>query len=149
MKKIILFLVAAGLLVGAGTAIYLFNKPHKTAEGEKPFATLPADSLFQEFYAATDSSVSIKYSEKVIQVKGIAAEDGEELQNGRWKVRMKADDEGLNSVVIELIQGANASNIKSGMNIEAKGICIDYLADDMGLGGEVQMNQGVLIEQKK
>jgi len=149
MKKIILFIIAAGLLVGGGTALYLWNKPHKTAEGEKPFATISADSLFQEYFAATDSSVSKKYSEKVIQVHGIAAEDGEELQNGRWKVRLKADEEGMNSVVVELIPGATAANIKSGMNIEAKGICIDYLADDMGLGGEVQMNQGVLNESKK
>lgn len=141
MKKIIiaLFLMA---LIAAGIGAYLWNKPHRTADDEKPFATVTSSQLFTEF--ATDEAATwAKYKDKVIQISG-EVESTSTDASGNTQIVLKTDTE-MSTVSVTLMAGATAQGVQSGTMIEVKGICNGFLND---IFGEVQLNQGVVVTPK-
>jgi hypothetical protein len=141
MKKIIiaLFLMA---LIAAGIGAYLWNKPHRTADDEKPFATVTSSQLFTEF--ATDEAATwAKYKDKVIQISG-EVETTSTDASGNTQIVLKTDTE-MSTVSVTLMAGATAPAVQSGTMIEVKGICNGFLND---IFGEVQLNQGVVVTPK-
>jgi hypothetical protein len=138
MKKKILIILLIALLAGAGAALYLWNKPHRTAD-EKPFATLSANDLFVEF--STDENAAwTKYRDKVIQVTGTVEEIKQDA-SGNTDIVFTTDDI-LGKVVITLKQGATADSAEVGTQLEVKGICNGFLSD-------VLLNQGVIAKPEK
>ena len=141
MKKIIiaLFLMA---LIAAGIGAYLWNKPHRTADDEKPFASVTSSQLFTEF--ATDEAATwAKYKDKVIQISG-EVETTSTDASGNTQIVLKTDTE-MSTVSVTLMAGATAPAVQSGTMIEVKGICNGFLND---IFGEVQLNQGVVVTPK-
>jgi uncharacterized protein YxeA len=141
MKKIIiaLFLMA---LIAAGIGAYLWNKPHRTADDEKPFATVTSSQLFTEF--ATDEAATwAKYKDKVIQISG-EVESTSTDASGNTQIVLKTDTE-MSTVSVTLMAGATAPGVESGTMIDVKGICNGFLND---IFGEVQLNQGVVVTPK-
>ena len=142
MKKTLLIVLVLGL-IAAGVASYLWNKPHRTADDEKAFATLTASQLFTEF--ATDESATwAKYKDKVIQISG-EVESVSVDASGNTQVVMKTDTE-MSTVSVTLMKGATAPDATAGTMIEVKGICNGFLND---IFGEVQLNQGVVVTNTK
>jgi hypothetical protein len=142
MKKLLLFLLVA-ILIAAGVAMYLWNKPHRTAEDEKPVATLTASELFTQF-ASDEVGTWAKYKDKVIQISG-EVETISTDASGNTQVVMKTDTE-MSTVSVTLMLGAQAPLQEPGTMIEVKGICNGFLND---IFGEVQLNQGVVVNQTK
>lgn len=142
MKKVLLFLLIA-VLIGAGIAAYLWNKPHRTAEDEKPFATLTASALLTEF-ATNEPATTEKYREKVIQISGELMKATTD-PSGNVQIVLQAGDE-QNTVSVTLMNGASAPNESTGTMIEVKGICNGFLSNDL-LGSEVLLNQGVVVNK--
>lgn len=141
MKKIIIALFVLAL-IAAGIGAYLWNKPHRTADDEKPFATVTSSQLFTEF--ATDEAASwVKYKDKVIQISG-EVESISPDASGNTQIVLKTDTD-MSTVSVTLMAGATAANIDSGTMIEVKGICNGFLND---IFGEVQLNQGVVVTPK-
>jgi len=141
MRKIIiaLFLMA---LIAAGIGAFLWNKPHRTADDEKPFATVTSSQLFTEF--ATDEAATwAKYKDKVIQISG-EVETTSTDASGNTQIVLKTDTE-MSTVSVTLMAGATAPAVQSGTMIEVKGICNGFLND---IFGEVQLNQGVVVTPK-
>jgi uncharacterized protein YxeA len=141
MRKIIiaLFLMA---LIAAGIGAYLWNKPHRTADDEKPFATVTSSQLFTEF--ATDEATTwAKYKDKVIQISG-EVESASTDASGNTQIVLKTDTE-MSTVSVTLMVGATAPGVESGTMIDVKGICNGFLND---IFGEVQLNQGVVVTPK-
>jgi hypothetical protein len=141
MRKIIiaLFLMA---LIAAGIGAYLWNKPHRTADDEKPFATVTSSQLFTEF--ATDEAATwAKYKDKVIQISG-EVESTSTDASGNTQIVLKTDTE-MSTVSVTLMAGATAPGVQSGTMIDVKGICNGFLND---IFGEVQLNQGVVVTPK-
>jgi len=141
MKKIIIALFLM-VLIAAGIATYLWNKPHRTADDEKPFATVTSSQLFTEF--ATDEAATwAKYKDKVIQISG-EVESTSTDASGNTQVVLKTDTE-MSTVSVTLMAGATAPGVESGTMIDVKGICNGFLND---IFGEVQLNQGVVVTPK-
>jgi uncharacterized protein YxeA len=141
MKKIIIALFVLAL-IAAGIGAYLWNKPHRTADDEKPFATVTSSQLFTEF--ATDEAASwAKYKDKVIQLSG-EVESTSTDPSGNTQIVLKTDTD-MSTVSVTLMAGATAANVQSGTMIEVKGICNGFLND---IFGEVQLNQGVVVTPK-
>jgi hypothetical protein len=142
MKKLLLFLLVA-ILIAAGVAMYLWNKPHRTAEDEKPVATLTASELFTQF-ASDEVGTWAKYKDKVIQISG-EVETISTDASGNTQVVMKTDTD-MSTVSVTLMAGAKAPVQEAGTIIHVKGICNGFLND---IFGEVQLNQGVVVINTK
>ena len=141
MRKIIIALFLM-VLIAAGIAAYLWNKPHRTADDEKPFATVTSSQLFTEF--ATDEAATwAKYKDKVIQISG-EVESTSTDASGNTQIVLKTDTE-MSTVSVTLMAGATAPGVESGTMIDVKGICNGFLND---IFGEVQLNQGVVVTPK-
>jgi uncharacterized protein YxeA len=142
MKKI-LVIVIVGLLITAGIGYFLWNKPHRTAEDEKPFATVTANQLYTEF-SADEPAAWTKYKDKVIQINGEVQSISTDA-SGNTQVVLNTEDP-MNTVSVTLMAGATAPAQDAGTMIEVKGICNGFLNDIMG---EVQLNQGVVVTNTK
>lgn len=138
-KKIILIVIAAIAIIGGGTATYLWNKPHRTAEDEKPFATVTANDLFNEF-SADETAAFAKYQDKVIQVSGVVEEIKADA-SGNTDIVLTTEDI-LGKVICTLKVGATAQGAEVGTTVELKGICNGFLSD-------VLLNQGVVVNNQK
>jgi hypothetical protein len=135
-KKILIFLLIAAAIGGA-IGYYLWNKPPRTAEDEKPFATLSADALFTEF-STDEVAATTKYLNKVLEINGKVA-DIKKDASGNTDVILETSDI-LGTVVCTLKIGANAEGTEVGTTVALKGICTGYLTD-------VILNQGVVLKK--
>ena len=89
MKKILLFLLAAGLIGGA-YGYYLWNKPHEDMGAAKAAVTLTAAQLLSE-YTADETAANGKYLGQTIAVTGKVKESTDE--GGAVKIMLDAGDE--------------------------------------------------------
>ncbi len=139
MKKILILLLIAALVAG-GIGLFLWNKPHRTAEDEKPFATLTASQLVTEF--SSDEAASWdKYKDKVIQISGEVESISPDASGNIQVVMITETATGTVSVI--LMAGATAPQQEQGTMIEVKGICNGFNE----MFGEVQLNQGVVVNK--
>lgn len=142
MKKYILIALITIAAIGGGIGYYQWNKPHKTAEDEKPAATLTAEELYAAFSTAETESNG-KYLNKVLQVSG-TVESITTDNKGATVINLtgSAEEGGIVSASFPAEKKPNAAQ---GANITLKGICSGYLAGDL-LGGEVQLTQCALAQ---
>ncbi len=138
MLRKILAIIAVLLVIGAAVGYYMWNKPHRTAEDEKPVATLTADELFNQFN--TDAAGSnAKYLDKVIQVSGVV-NSVKTTENNETKVSLQTPDEmGIAEISVILKAGEKADQIKDGTTVVLKGIC-------SGFNTDVELRQAVIIK---
>lgn len=136
-KKILIFIVIAILAVG-GFVAYQWNKPHRTAEDEKPAATLTADELLTQ-YAADEAKGNIAFLNKTIQVSGVVSEI-KKASNGEIEIVLATNDP-METVNCILAKEEKANGLSNGTTIAVKAICNGYLS----LSG-VNLNQGSIIK---
>jgi hypothetical protein len=74
MRNLLIFL-GTGLILAAGIAYYLYNKPHRDVASEQPAFELTADVLYDE-YEADENTANAKYLDKIVEVSGTVAEVG-------------------------------------------------------------------------
>lgn len=140
LKKILAIGLILALIVG-GVVFYLLNKPHRTAEDEKPVAVLTADELFNQFNNEPDSS-NTKYLEKVIQVTGTVNSIKTVENNGKTenKIALATPDEmGIAEISVILKEGEKTEGIQEGTTIVLKGIC-------NGFNTDVELRQAVIVK---
>ena len=138
MLRKILAIVAVLLVIGAAVGYYMWNKPHRTAEDEKPAATLTADDLFNQFNSDAAGS-NAKYLDKVIQVSGVV-NSVKTTEANETKIALQTPDEmGIAEISVILKAGEKADQIKDGTTVVLKGIC-------SGFNTDVELRQAVIIK---
>lgn len=138
MLRKILAIVAVLLIIGAAVGYYMWNKPHRTAEDEKPVATLTADELFNQFNTDATGS-NAKYLDKVIQVSGVV-NSVKTTEANETKIALQTPDEmGIAEISVILKAGEKADQIKDGTTVVLKGIC-------SGFNTDVELRQAVIIQ---
>jgi hypothetical protein len=126
MKRILYFLLAAGLLGGA-VGYYFYNKPHQDMAAASTDLTVDATTLFAE-YNADENASNAKYFDKVIAVKGsvkVSAKDGD------GAVKVTLDTGGEFGVVCELSPFAKHARTEfaAGEAVTFKGKCTGFNFD--------------------
>lgn len=114
------------LLIGAGWAWHLYDKPHQSAAGESAVATINADTLYQQ-YQADEHAADQKYRGKVISVTGRLAEI---QHNGNSVIWILSSQPGGGGVNCQLFAGTKVDpEPKAGDQVTLKGRCTGFLVD--------------------
>ncbi len=120
MKKILYFLLAAGL-IGAAIGYSMWNKPHKDMQKAATDITVDATAIFNE-YEIDENAANAKYFEKVIAIKGVVKESSTS-EDGSVKVSLDTGkDFGVLCVLSETATHARKS-FTTGETVTLKGSC--------------------------
>lgn len=128
-KKILLGLLGFAIL-GIGSALYMYNKPHKNYQKLKPDFVISAEQLCKEF-EQNEENANAKYLDKMILVSGKISSI-KKTPDGDVSISLKDDMFGITCTIdaeIALQQKAIISPLKPGDNIEIKGRCDGRLTD--------------------
>jgi hypothetical protein len=139
MKKLILIILAAGIVIGGLVYLYVFRKSDTSGVTGKPDYTMPADSLVAYFDKNEDAANKI-YNEKIIQVKGLVAEITKDSASYNIVLRDSSASEGV-SCTTGSDQLGKAKSISIGKTVEIKGICFGKNLID------VSLNKCTIIEK--
>ena len=123
MKPGIVWTLIIAVVVIAVLALWLYNKPHRTAD-QKPFVSLSATELFKAF-ESDEISANENYLDKVIEVYGEVVEITQDMDN-HTIVMLKSDDPIFG---IRCTLERASSHIKTGETVHLKGICKGFLSD--------------------
>lgn len=129
--KIFLIIAVVGLITGLSTVYYVFNKPHRDVENEKPAYSLKAAGLFAEF----DSNETLSnemFGNQVLQVTGNIAEIS--IDGYQVSITLNDEMEGVNCALDSLSIHENKDFINKlsiGDEITLKGKCDGF---DMIMG---------------
>ncbi len=91
MKKgrIILLIILAGALIGAGVGMYMWNKPHEQIEDVKGMEVSVAE--LTTAFSENETAANEKYLNQVLTVKGTVTET-EQNQDGGLVIILAGDD---------------------------------------------------------
>jgi len=131
MKKLILIILLAGIVIGGLVFLYVFRKSDNNAVSGKPAYTLQADSLVAYFDKNEDAANKI-YNNKIIQVKGIVAEITKDSVSYNIVLRDNNATEGV-SCTTGSDQLEKAKSVAIGKIVEIKGICFGKNLIDVSL----------------
>jgi len=119
------------ILILAARGIYLYTKPHRSAEGEMAAYSITADSLFTQ-YQKDEQGADKKYLGKVLEVKGRLADIHHNGHSEIWILSVQPGESpgggGINCQLFEG-EGIPATHPKPGDEITLKGRCTGFLMD--------------------
>ncbi len=116
VKKIVIGIILL-VLIGIGTGVYLWNKPHKKVEDVKGIV-VTADVLSKE-YNADEITANTKYLNKAIEVSGAVSEI-EKNQDGGLMVILQTGDP---MAGIQCAMRDKGVNVAKGQSVNIKGFC--------------------------
>ena len=126
-KKTILWLgILLLLLIGAGWAWHLYNKPHQSAAGESSDLSIDADSLYHQ-YPSDEKIADQKYMGKVISITGKLTDIQHSGNAEIWILSAQRDGGGVNC---QLFAGTKPDpEPQPGDAVTVKGRCTGFLMD--------------------
>lgn len=137
MKKI-LFVLLALLLVGGGTAYYLWNKPHENISELEADVAIDAAQLFKE-YEENEDAANAKYLEKTIAVTGTVKEATKSDDGKTAKIILDAGSDFGVSCELDPLSKHPRVDFTPGEKVTFKGKCT-------GLNFDVQLARCVEIK---
>ncbi|NOR88548.1 MAG: hypothetical protein GQ527_13165 [Bacteroidales bacterium] len=129
--KIFLIIAVVGMITGLSTVYYVFNKPHRDVENEKPAYSLKAAALFEEFNS-NETVSNERFGDQVLQVTGDIAEIS--VEGYQVSITLNEEMEGINCALDSLSVNENKDFINRltiGDKITLKGKCDGF---DMIMG---------------
>lgn len=135
--KIIAVVIIAGLLIGGGTILYMFNMPHRNVQNSDTDFSLKTSQLVAEYLsnanAANEKYLADDGDSKILEITGTVASISENF-NGQKVVLLKEanDKAGVNCIFLEET-GTNAAKLKIGKTTTIKGSIISGAAYDEDL----------------
>jgi hypothetical protein len=145
MKKNLLIAAAAAIVLAAGYAYYLFNKPNRDVAAAAPDMTVTAVELFDAFVQDT-AAAGKRFNDKVLQISGevLSADTSDRRMNIVFKTKV---EDGTVSCQLNPEATAAAGTIQAGTQVTVKGECDGFMPDMLGMGGgEVSVTRAVLVK---
>jgi len=135
--KIIAIVIIAGMLIGGGTILYMFNMPHRNVQNSDTDFSLNTSQMLAEYLsnvkAANEKYLSEDGDSKILEITGTVASISENF-NGQKVVLLKEanDKAGVNCIFLKET-GANAAKLKIGKTTTIKGSIMSGAAYDEDL----------------
>lgn len=148
-KVIRIAIITIGIVVilGAGIGFYLFNMPQRDVQATRTDYILRSSQLVNE-YLENPSKANKKYLDsqgesKIFEINGIVNEISEDF-NGNRVVLIKSDaDLAGVSCTFYKETNANASGLKTGMEVSIKGV----IRSGASFDSDLNMYENVIMEK--
>lgn len=124
----ILLVLLLVLFIGGGTALYMFNKPHKNIEEAKADVSVTAQELVQQFID-NENDANALYLNKVIEVNGrLVGLDYN--SSGKGMLTLVQQEDGLSATFDSAYVVGHLNEFKElapGTEVKVKGRCDGYM----------------------
>ena len=137
----------SGLIIGVGTALYLFNMPHRDVQSANADYSLSGSEIVNEYLADLDAA-NEKYlaadgDSKILEITGEIFRISEDF-NGQKVVLLKnQEDKAGVSATFTAETGKNLDGIKPGQVVTIKGVIRSGASYDEDL----EMYENVIMEK--
>lgn len=145
--KIGLIVAIAGLLIGGGTILYMFNMPHRDVQATDADYSITSSDLVSEYLtgkeSANDKYLSEDGESKILEITGPVSKISEDF-NKNIVVLLKGDNDkaGVSAVFTEETS-PNTADLKPGQVITLKGVIRSGASWDEDL----EMYENVVLEK--
>ncbi|MBT3386170.1 MAG: hypothetical protein HN778_10945 [Prolixibacteraceae bacterium] len=140
-------LALAGLLIGGGIGLYMFNMPHRNVQSAQTDFSLTSSQIVSE-YLTDKEAANIKYlaadgDSKILEITGVVSGISEDF-NGNQVVLLKGNnDEAGVSATFTADSNASVSKIVVGETTTVKGVIRSGAAYD----DDLELYENVVLEQ--
>jgi hypothetical protein len=145
--KITAIIALAGLLIGGGIGLYMFNMPHRNVQKANADYVLTSSQIVQEYL--TDKKVANqKYlaadgDSKILEINGVVSKISEDF-NGNRVVLLKGDNDKAGvSATFTTDTNTSTSTIHTGEKITVKGVIRSGAAYD----DDLELYENVILEK--
>tara|TARA_R110001583_G_scaffold13561_1_gene57929 strand:+ start:3332 stop:3811 length:480 start_codon:yes stop_codon:yes gene_type:complete len=145
--KIGIIVLLAGLLIGGGAVIYMFNMPHRNVQSASTDFNLSASQIITEFLDSP-SDANEKYladdgDSKILEITGIVKKISIDFNNQKVVLLQSDADKAGVSCSFTQETSKNVSEVKIGESITIKGVIRAGAAYDEDL----EMYENVILEK--
>ena len=146
-KKKILVTLTIGVLIVAGIALYMFNKPARDVQATKTDFSYRASAIVNEYLtdakAANDKYLDEEGVSKVLEITGIVSDISEDFNKQIVILLKNATDKAGVSATFTEETNAHTTNVKIGDEITIKGVIRSGAAYD----SDLEMYENVIIDK--
>lgn len=150
--RIIAILGVAGLLIGGGVGIYMFNMPQRDVQSTKTDYSLKVAEIVNEYLdnknAANQKYLSSDGDSKILEVSGVVNKITEDYNGQKVVLLKEADDPAGVSATFTSETESSLAGISPGQNITIKGVIRSGASydEDLGLYLNVVLEKSAVIE---
>jgi len=145
--KTIAIIGIAGLLIGGGIILYMFNMPHRDVQSVKADYSLTSTQIVSEYLSDKDIAnkkyLSADGESKILEISGVVSKISEDY-NGQKVVLLKnTEDNAGVSATFTAETNANLDGVELGQSITIKGVIRSGASYDEDL----EMFENVILEK--
>ncbi len=145
--KVIAILGVAGLLIGGGIGLYMFNMPHRDVQAADADYTLSTSEIVSEYLADKDAA-NKKYlaadgDSKILEITGVVSKISEDFNGQKVVLLAGAQAKAGVSATFTSETNSSLSNVQVDQTITIKGVIRSGASYDEDL----EMYEHVLIEK--
>jgi len=145
--KVIAILGVAGLLIGGGIGLYMFNKPHRDVQSANADYTLSTSEIVAEYLADKDAA-NKKYlaadgDSKILEITGVVSKISEDFNGQKVVLLAGAQAKAGVSATFTSETNSSLSNVQVDQTITIKGVIRSGASYDEDL----EMYEHVLIDK--
>lgn len=137
----------AGLIIGGGAMLYMFNMPHRDIQSAKVDYSLTSTQIVSEYLsdkdAANEKYLAADGDSKILEVTGIISKISEDFNNQKVVLLKGNEDKAGVSAVFTAETNQNASNLKVGETITIKGVIRSGASYD----DDLELYENVILEK--
>jgi len=124
--RLALIVVAAGLIIGAGVGLYLYNLPHRDVQGTATDFQITSSGLVNEYIndwdAANSKYLAADGNSKILEVTGTVSRVNENFNGQKVVLLKESGDKAGVSFSFSKETSPNAEGIQSGDQVTIKGV---------------------------
>ena len=137
----------AGLIIGGGAMLYMFNMPHRDIQSAKVDYSLTSTQIVSEYLsdkdAANEKYLAADGDSKILEVTGFISKISEDFNNQKVVLLKGNEDKAGVSAVFTAETNQNASNLKVGETITIKGVIRSGASYD----DDLELYENVILEK--
>jgi hypothetical protein len=145
--KIIAIVAVAGILIGGGIGLYLFNMPHRDVQSAKSDYTLTSSQIVSEYLtdkdAANQKFLAADGDSKILEITGIVNKISDDYDGNKVVLLKGPDDKAGVSASFTTETNNNLAGVEAGQTITVKGVIRSGASYDEDL----ELFENVILEK--